>query len=101
MDANADSSDTDFRSFCSAAHLHDPFSHECFQRPTFKYGSKRIDYILCSFNISSLIRSVGFLPWDKPFTSEHCALFVDFREDDLFGSNALDSARPSTRRLRS
>ena len=45
--------------------------------PTYARGSKRIDYILTSAEISDYVTAAGILPLHEFITSDHRALFID------------------------
>ena len=79
------------------AHFHS-ITHEV---ATYSRGSKRIDYIFCSSNLIPAIRSCGIEPFNKHILSDHRSLFVDWKEDTLFGSQAPLVTAKQFRRLQS
>jgi hypothetical protein len=47
------------------------------QPPTYKRGTKRIDYIFTSRNIGEFVSAAGILPYNHLVPSDHKALFID------------------------
>ena len=101
MDANTAINDRDLTTFLATTSLYDLFHHDTLQLPTRWPGTKRIDFIFGTRHIANNVKALGYLPWDIPFTSDHIGLYVDLAESQIFGTNILDPAQPSQRRLRS
>ncbi len=101
MDANADHSDPLFSKFledCSLLDLHDNPTG-ILPPATYFRGSKRIDFILGSFNIAMSVSKRGILDYSSGLKfSDHRALFVDLSELAVFGSNG--KITPPTRQVR-
>ena len=56
------------------------------QPNTWQRGTKRIDYVLASPSIGTMIRAAGYEPFGYRLTSDHRAVFVDLDTKALFGT---------------
>jgi len=101
MDANDAPTTRALKKFQADCDLIDCFSEVDYNHRTHKKGSQRIDHIFVTKRIFDAITDKGRLPWDQPISSDHCSLFIDVRESDIFGNSSVDPARPSQRRLKS
>jgi hypothetical protein len=75
---------------CSSFNLVDlMFSlYESRQIPTYARGKKRLDYALATPFAASTIVTGGYEPFNHRLASDHRALFLDFDEAALFGSQS-------------
>jgi hypothetical protein len=67
--------------------LLDPWTHRFPTHPvfnTYKRGTKRIDSIICSPSILSMIRALGYSPFDWLTNSDHRAIVIDISSLALF-----------------
>ena len=85
--------------------LVDIWQHNHPEHPTFNTysrGTERIDTVLCTTNILSCIKHIGYSPFQWLTNSDHRAILLDIDFHTLLNDNnpapALD---PSTRRIRS
>jgi hypothetical protein len=62
---------------------------------TYILGSRRIDYVLISQELSPAVLAVGYEPFHYTLPTDHCGIFIDFRTDLLFGNahNPLPAAK--------
>ena len=57
---------------------------------TYARGSRRIDFVFCTSNISQYIIQSGILPFDSIATTDHRALYIDIKlKEDLRDSHQI------------
>lgn len=67
--------------------------------PTYARVSSRLDYVFCSTPLLSAVRACGVEPFNQHIFSDHRAIFVDWDELSLFGSEGSPLAPKSQRLL--
>ena len=66
---------------------------------TYARGSTRLDYVLASSSVCSAVQQAGYEAFNKRIASDHRGYFIDFRTQDLFGSDTQQLASRVLRNL--
>ena len=96
MDANADTTDSEFADFLIACGLHDLHTDGGDVDPppeTYYRGKKKIDFCLGTHGVAHAVTRAGITSYEGGLKySDHQALFVDINKDLLFTSKEVDAA---------
>ena len=85
----------------SLVDIHGHFHSVPTEVPTYARGKDRLDYIFCTAPLLSATIKSGAKPFNQHIHSDHRALFVDWNESLLFGSQAPFMTPHTQRRLQS